>query len=150
MKLQGPIVARYLGYVPVFEAQKRTAAQREGLRYEAAVLRKLKLACPKMEASPWLHYKAPNKSGICQPDALLWLAPNLICIVEIKLSWRGPARLKLLNFYGPIVQAIYPHANICYMQVFKNTSLKSHKRKLTIYSLDKHKPGVYRECHLLS
>lgn len=150
MKLQGPIVARYLDYVPVFEEQKRTAAQREGLRYEAAVLRKLKLACPKMEASPWLHYKASNKSGICQPDALLWLGPDLICIVEIKLSWRAQARSKLLDFYGPVVQAIYPAANICYWQIYKNASTKSHKRKLTIYALDKHKSGVYRECHHLS
>jgi len=148
--LKPPLRAQYASYAPTFVEQQRTAAQKEGLRYEAAVLRKLKLACPKMKPGPWLYYRAANKSGVCQPDALLWLGPNLLCIVEVKLTHKYQAREKLLHFYGPVVQAIHPDVQICYMQIYKRASNRSHKRTLSIYDLDKHKAGVYRECQLLS
>jgi len=147
----GPLlVAKYADYAPYFPEQKRTAAQLSGLRYEAKVLKQLATLYPKMEASPWLYYKTAKTSGVCQPDALLWLTPKLLCLVEIKLSRQAPVRSKLLDFYGPIVQAIHPSASVCYLQIYKYSKKAAHKRKLSFYKLDEIKQGTYRECqHLL-
>lgn len=148
----GPLlVAKYADYAPAFPEQERTRAQLAGLRYEAKILDLLETLYPKLEKSPWLYYRTAKTSGVCQPDGLLWITPSLLCVVEIKLTWQPAVRSKLLTFYGTIMQAIYPSASLCYLQVFKNTKPKAHKRKLSIYKLDELKPGKYSECqHLVS
>jgi len=146
MKLGSPVVARYADYVPQFPKQKRTKAQQAGISFERAVQKRLTFLYPKVESSPWLHFKTPRRSGVCQPDALIWLSDNHICIVEVKLSWMRPARKKLLEFYGPIVQAIYPDATLSYLQVYKNAKSSSHKKPLSIYKLEEIPPTKYKEC----
>lgn len=149
MKLRPPIAARLADYAPVFPPQVRTAAQRAGISFEKAVQKRLQLLYKKVDVAPWLYYKAANKSGVCQPDALLWLTPQHCCIVEIKLSWMRPARKKLLDFYGPIVQAIYPKAELSYLQIYKSAKPDAHKKSLSIYTLDQIPVGKYKECQWL-
>lgn len=142
--------ARYADYAPVFPEQPRTAAQRSGLRYEAAVIKRLQSLHTRVEDHPWLYYKATGKSGICQPDAFVWLSSHHLLIVEVKLTWVRNARAKLLDFYGPIVQKVHPTSELSYLQVYKNTKNGAHKRTLTLYELETIQPGAYRECHHLT
>ena len=148
-RLGSPVIGRYADYVPDFERGRRTAAQQSGISFEKAAIKKLTSIYGKVEASPWLYYKAPKRSGICQPDALLWLADDHLCIVEIKLSWMRPVRQKLMTFYGPVVQAIHPQAQLSYLQVYKNAKTDAHKKSLSIYKLDEIPIGKYKECQWL-
>ncbi len=148
-RLGAPVVARYADYAPEFAEQKRTAAQQAGISFEKVVQKKLAALHGKVEPAPWLYYKTPKRSGVCQPDALLWLADDHICIVEIKLSWMRPARQKLVAFYGPVVGAIYKEARLSFLQIYKNAKPASHKRALSIYKLDEVPPGKYKECQWL-
>lgn len=147
--LARPLSARYADYVPVFPERQHTSAQRAGLKFEKDVIRRLQLLHTRVVPGPWLYYKAGRSSGVCQPDALVWLDEKLLCVVECKLSWVRGARLKLLTFYGPILQAIHPDVELCYLQVYKNARKGCHKRKLTLYELDKLKKGQYKECQAL-
>lgn len=149
IRLGSPIVARYADYVPEFQKTKRTSAQQAGISFEKSVIKKLTAIYGKVEASPWLYYKTPRRSGICQPDALLWLADDHICIVEIKLSWMRPVRQKLMQFYGPVVSAIHKDVKLSYLQVYKNAKPASHKKALSIYKLDELPVGKYKECQWL-
>ena len=149
IRLGLPIAARYADYVPDFKKTKRTSAQQAGISFEKAVLKKLTAIYGRVEASPWLYYKTPKCSGICQPDALLWLADDHICIVEIKLSWMRPVRQKLMQFYGPVVSAIHKDVKFSYLQIYKNAKPSSHKKALSIYSLDTMPIDKYKECQWL-
>jgi hypothetical protein len=149
LRLGSPVVGRYADFVPEFEQTKRSTAQQAGISFEKAVLKKLTSIYGKVESSPWLHYKTPKRSGICQPDALLWLADDHICVVEIKLSWMRPVRQKLMQFYGPIVASIHKDAKLSYLQIYKNAKTSSHKKALSIYSLDEMPLGKYKECQWL-
>lgn len=145
----GRLIAKYADYVPQFEKRKRTSAQQAGLNFERAVVNRLQSLYTKVEHGPWLYYNAGRgASGICQPDALVWLPDNRLCIVECKLTWVRGAREKLLKFYGPIVQAIHRDAELCYLQAYRNPKKGCHKRTVSLYTLeDELKPGVYKECH---
>lgn len=147
--MRGPVTARYATYAPQFPEQRRTAAQLAGLRFEAQVLDKLAEYCEKVERGPWLLYKADRCQGLCQPDALAWLAPKHLCIVECKLSWMRPARAKLIDFYGPVVQAIYPDVQLSYLQVYKNYKNGCHKKPLSLRDINLIEPWKYRECQFL-
>lgn len=142
--------ARYATYAPDFPEQVRTHAQKSGIAYEAAVIKRLRMLHPTMTAHPWLYYKIVGKSGICQPDALVWLDQNHLLIVEVKLSWVRGVRSKLLDFYGPIVQHIHPNVDLSYLQVYKNTKPGAHKRRLSLYELDTITKGAYKECQHLT
>lgn len=151
MKDFRPTSAAFATYAPVFPKQHRTAAMRAGLQYERRVLRKLKLMFPGAKLSPWITYKAPPHSGtICQPDALVPLPDGRLIIVEIKLSRMAPVRQKLMQFYGPIVQLLYPKHKLCYLQIYKNVRPGAHKRPVNFFDLETLKPGVYKECQLLA
>lgn len=141
------LTAKYADYAPTFPEQKRTTAQQAGLNYEAAVLRRLKSLHTRVEDHPWLYYKSPRASGVCQPDALVWLDEKHLLVVEVKLTWVRGARDKLLKFYGPILSVIYPDVEISYLQVYKNAKRGCHKRTVSLYELETIKPGAYKECH---
>ncbi len=149
MRLAGNILARYADYVPEFPERSQTSAQKSGLAFERNVIKRLQSLHEKVEPGPWLYYKAGRLSGICQPDALVWLSENLLCVVECKLSWVRGARDKLLRFYGPIVSAIHKDVDLCYLQVYKNARRGCHKRSVSLYELENLKPGVYKECQVL-
>jgi hypothetical protein len=150
MKEFRPTSATFATWAPVFPAQVRTAAMRAGLRYERAILRKLQLLYPGTKPSPWIVYKSPGKSGVCQPDALVLLPDGRLILVEIKLSRMAPVRQKLMKFYGPLVQLLYPKASLCYLQIYKNARRNAHKRPVSFFDLETLKPGVYRECQFLA
>lgn len=143
------MIARHADYVPQFEKSRRTAAQQAGISFEKAVTKKLTDIYGRVEPAPWLYYKTPKRSGICQPDVLLWLADDHLCIVEIKLSWMRPVRQKLMTFYGPVVGAIYPQPTLSYLQIYKNAKPGAHKKALSIYALDAMPVGKYKECQWL-
>ncbi len=146
--MRGLVVARY-ATAPNFLERPKTAAQRAGLRYEAQVIAKATEYVEKLEPGPWLYYKADRCSGICQPDALAWLTPSHICIIEVKLTWQRPARAKLREFYGPVVQAIYPDVQLSYLQVYKNWKSGCHKTAIRLDELTSIKEGSYKECQYL-
>ena len=149
MRLGPQLTAKYATYIPDFPKVERTAAQLRGLAFEAAVKKRLKILHRKTEPGPWLYYSAPSKSGVCQPDVLVWLSDDHILIVEAKLSWRRTARKKLMEFYLPIVQVLYPKASLSCLQIYKNGHKSAHKKPISIYDLATIKPGKYRECHWL-
>lgn len=149
MQLACPITAKYATYIPEFPAQERTAAQRAGISFERAVVRRLKALHNKVEPGPWLYYQAGKQSGICQPDALVWLSDDHLLVVEAKLSWVRSARKKLMEFYRPIVAAIYPKATLSCLQIYKNTNKAAHKKPVSIYELGKIPANKYRECQWL-
>lgn len=143
------LVAQYADRIPEFEKRERTSAQQAGLNFEKAVVTRLTSLYEKVEAGPWLYYNAGRgASGICQPDALVWLPDNRLCIVECKLTWVRAAREKLLKFYGPVVQAIHKDAQLSYLQVYKNPKRGCHKKTVSLYELETElKIGAYKECH---
>lgn len=157
-KLTGPIRASLCQTPPTFAPEKRTSAQLAGLRYEARVLSTVSKLYTKdgtkVVEKPWVVYRTAGRSGLCQPDFLIETTdgctgrPHVI-VVEVKLSWIASARSKLVNFYGPIVQALYPDATLSYVQIYRNERGRVHKRKLQIYDLLTIKAGKYRECQHL-
>ena len=137
--------ARFADFAPEFGVQKLSAAQAAGLRYQAKVVGRLQELYPTVRPGPWLLYKFERKSGICQPDALVWTADRRICVVEIKLSWHKTARPKLLDLYGPIAQLLYPGCEVSHVQVYKNWRRGAHKRTLPLTELKELKPQTYKE-----
>ena len=120
-----------------------------GIRYEKAVLARLKGLHERTTDHPWIVYKAAGGSGICQPDGLVWLTNNHLLVVEVKLSWVRAAREKLIHFYGPLVQLIHPEVTLSYLQIYKNGKRGSHKKPVSIFALDTIQKGKYKECQTL-
>lgn len=60
-----------------------------------------------------------------------------------------PVRQKLMQFYGPVVGAIYKDVKLSYLQIYKNAKPASHKKALSIYKLDELVAGKYKECQWL-
>ncbi len=112
-------------------------------------MKRLKLLGHEVKPGPWLVYKFAKKSGICQPDGLLWLSPTHCCILECKLTWKSTVRRKAVELYGPIVQALHPEAQISYLQVYKNSRKSAQKKPVSIYNLASLVPGKYKECQWL-
>ena len=149
-KLRGLTFVKYAETEPFFPDQKRTAAQKAGLRYEASVVKRLKALYKDVRAGPWILYKAANMSGICQPDALVWINSKLLVVVEVKLSRQQTARDKLLHFYGPLVERLHPNVDLAYLQIYKNVRKGAHKRTVPFYGLDETlRAGRYKECQIL-
>lgn len=144
------LTAKYADYDPEFPPQEMNSAQKAGIKFEKAVARRLSILHENVKVGPWLVYNGRLKKGICQPDILVWLNKNLLCVVECKLSWKRAARGKLVNFYGPILQAIHPDVKLCYLQVYKNSRRGCHKRTLLLSELETLKPGQYKECQHLT
>lgn len=147
--LTEPFTVEYMLEEPRFPDQRRTTAQQAGINYEHKVGTKLKALYKKTINGPWLQYKCPSKSSICQPDILIWLTPTHLLIVEVKLSWMPQVRQKLKTFYGPLLQKLHPTITISYLQLYKNWRARAHKKPLSIYALDDIKPGAYKECQFL-
>lgn len=150
-KLQLPVKAAFAAQAPEFpDALPPTRAQQAGLNYEKAVIKKLLKLFGKVQVHPWIVYSAANCRGICQPDALVLLSDNHIVIVEIKLSHVRNARNKLLHFYKPLIEYLYPTKTVTCLQIYKNTRKYAHKKPLNIYSLETTlKKGKYNECQFV-
>lgn len=149
MKLGPLLSATYADKAPEFPEQKRSAAQLAGLAFERAVMRRLKALHPKLIPGPWILYKFAKKSGICQPDALLWLSDTHCCIIECKLTWKSTARRKMTELYGELVKKLHPEATVSYLQIYKNSRKSAQKKPISIYNLDSLPAGKYKECQWL-
>jgi len=150
-KLGLPLKAAFAPQPPEFpDAPPPTHAQQAGLNYERAVIKKLTKLFDKVQPHPWIVYSASNCRGICQPDALVLLPDDHLLIVEIKLSHVREARNKLVHFYKPLVEYLYPTKTVTCLQIYKNSRRYAHKHPLNIYSLeDTLKKGRYHECHFV-
>ena len=120
-----------------------------GIRYEQNVLKQLEGLHEKVIKQPWILYRAPQKSGVCQPDGLVWLAPDHCLVVEIKLSWVRGAREKLIHFYGPLVALLHPGVSLSYLQIYKNLRRGAHKKPVSLFNLETIPKGKYKECQTL-
>lgn len=70
--------------------------------------------------SPWYQYQEASESRVryCQPDGLLFNARlGRIVIVEVKLRHTDKAWWQLRHKYGPIVQSVFPWAEIAFCEV---------------------------------
>jgi hypothetical protein len=141
--------ACYALRAPTFEPQNRTAAQEAGIRYERAIIKRLKSLHERVDAGPWLYYRTATISNVCQPDALIWLTPSHCLIVEVKLTWKPNARLKLQQFYGPILRHIHPGATFSFLQIYKNGHKRAHKKPISLYDLESFPKTKYKEAHVL-
>jgi hypothetical protein len=149
MRLMLPVKAEWAKHAPEFpNALPPTPAMQAGINYEKAVIKKLQKIYPKVEAHPWIVYKSVTRNGICQPDALIHVGPDHVVLAEIKLSHVRAARAKLMKFYLPLVEYLYPNKTITCLQIYKNIRKGCHKRPHSLYALDVSlKKGKYNECH---
>jgi hypothetical protein len=147
-KLMLPVKAEWAKEPPEFpNALPPTAAMQAGINYEKAVLKKLEKIYRNVKASPWILYKSITRNGICQPDGLIFLAADHVVLVEIKLSHVRAAREKLMHFYRPLIEYLYPGTTVTCLQIYKNSRRGAHKKPHSIYSLDASlKKGTYNEC----
>lgn len=117
-----------------------------GLRYERRVCDALSSRYPNVLRSPWIKYRNGTKYfNFCQPDAIIFHEDRVI-IIEIKLTHTRSARQKLISFYGPILQHIYPDHTQSYVQIYRNWRPRAHKEPYDINDLLKVPKGLYREC----
>lgn len=129
---------------PLTEGEKRR--YESGLRYERRVCDALSSRYPNTLRGPWIKYRNGTQYfNFCQPDAIIFHEGRLI-LVEIKLTHTRSARQKLICFYGPIVQHIYPDYTQSYVQIYKNWRPRAHKEPFDINDLLKVPEGLYREC----
>jgi hypothetical protein len=92
-----------------FLPKASSAAAKLGVRYENRIARQLTRfvtegKCLNVEHGPWFDFSDKFGYSTCSPDFILWLSPELVTIVEIKLSWVPIAKLKLDELYLPVVE----------------------------------------------
>jgi hypothetical protein len=76
-----------------------------GLRYERLVGRALG-AWPGLRLGPWFEFCDANGRGYCQADALI-IQPDLVVVLECKLTDVPQADLQLEGLYKPVLEHIY-------------------------------------------
>lgn len=96
-----------------------TAAQKAGKRFERKLLKRISELDVRTSISPWIQYQNGNLR-FCQPDALLWLTPQDIVIVEAKLTHTADAYWQLRLLYEPVLRAIEPAARIHLLEITRS------------------------------
>lgn len=76
----------------------RSAVQRQGLRYQHAVVKALGGTSP----GQWFQFRDANGPGHCQPD-LLTYHRGVIWVIEVKLTYTPEADTQLAQLYLPVV-----------------------------------------------
>ena len=92
------------------KAKPRSLAAKQGLRYEARVDKELRYHADrgnfvKVEHNPWFNFHDVFGTSNCCPDFLIWAGDNRVIIVEVKLTWVEVAAHKLIDLYGPVINA---------------------------------------------
>lgn len=80
-----------------------TESQRLGLKYEMRIHRGLRGLFPFYVANPYIHFLDDSVSRTCQPDAVLFLDPDIF-IFEIKYQHCPEAWWQLERLYKPLIQ----------------------------------------------
>ena len=90
---------------------KCTRAQREGIRFEARLMKALrKLPFDEFYVGPWYTFEDANGVGFCQPDAVAITADGRPLVIEVKLTQTQRAVREIETLYAPLVEAIYGEA----------------------------------------
>ena len=106
---------------PSFISLKRkpfTAAQKRGLSYERKVHTFLAQQYSNYQASPWLQYVDRHQEHFAQPDGFLFLSPNKLLIIEIKLRHTKQA-LEQLYRYRRLARELYPQKTLGIVEITK-------------------------------
>jgi hypothetical protein len=86
------------------ESRGRTAAQKEGRRFEKKVLEKLKELLPgaKIEYHQWIEYADENGVGYCEPEAFVEFEHKVL-LVECKRTGIEGGKLQMVQLYAPLL-----------------------------------------------
>lgn len=99
----------------------RNAARNLGCKFEARVLKSLKLEYPTLETQPHFRFELSGKSPeSCFPDALLRLGPAHLLLVEVKLRHTYDGYAQLTRLYLPVVQHAYPRTKVSRLEICKS------------------------------
>lgn len=125
--------------------------QAAGVRYENKVHRALaalgKSLPASVERNPWFKFFDENGPGCCSPDAILWLDPALVLVIEVKTTWVPTASAKLRTLYIPVVNAALKPAILRSLIICKNLTPDSPKPIENICEgtqLSIHNPPTYQ------
>ncbi len=98
----------------------KTAAQKQGKRYEAKILKKTDLFTSVTSLkSPWLQYIDAQGLRFCQPDLLLFYK-DIIVLCEIKLSHTANAYFQLEGLYRPVVERLFPGYTVLSLEITRS------------------------------
>lgn len=92
----------------------RTASQRKGLRYEKSVYEDLVELYPDADIrhGQWIRFKDRRGTGHAQPDVVA-LFPDRIVLVEVKFTYRPPAKDKLRRVYWRLLRTLDHRPILC-------------------------------------
>lgn len=109
--------------------QPRKASVKRGLAYEKKVGRSIKRRNGELGGDlyigQWLLFKDKNGHGKAQPDIYI-VYPELIVIIECKLTQTDSVVPQLLQLYLPLIKKLYDRPAVC-LQVCKNLRYKPRK-----------------------
>lgn len=99
-----------------------TEARRAGIRYEKKVLKALgKEFGSRLTASPTIHFFDEGGMRRIIPDALLYLGPLDLAILEIKISHRSDTWFQANELYRPVVRLLTrPEVRLHVIEVCKS------------------------------
>jgi len=134
---EGPIISR---------KAPRKASVKRGRGYERKVARYLKREHDKfggeLFVGQWLLFKDHHGYGKAQPDAYI-LRPELVVLIECKLTQADDAVPQLLNLYLPLIRGLYSRPVVC-IQACHNLRYTPKKLiKDPIELIDSPRPGVW-------
>lgn len=91
--------------------------QRRGLLYEKKILKILKKEFKDdFIPSQWFKYSISDTTRYCQTDGIL-ISGGVCIIVEVKLTYREDAAIKLLEFYKRIVSEYFTNKEYRCVQI---------------------------------
>lgn len=85
---------------------RRSLAQKAGLRYEKKVHRHLQQLFPDFRPAQWLRYDVAGQVRWCQTDGLLVLN-DVAVIFEVKYTFTCDAWFQLRGLYQPVVKRAF-------------------------------------------
>lgn len=102
---------------------------KSGLAFEKKVARELVSRFKNVadvKHGAWIGYLAARRTASCaQPDVVVvpYDTSLPVLVIEVKLTFKKGALVKLHEIYGPLVQALFPLREIRLIQVCKNITL---------------------------
>jgi hypothetical protein len=104
-----------------------------GLAYERRVVSSLAEAGIRLLHNPGFEFEDDSGSNYCVPDIILPNYDNKLIIIEVKLTYKVEAILKLRNLYAPVVSLALSRPVVC-LVIAKNVTPNSPEPELTLES----------------
>lgn len=134
---EGPIISR---------KAPRKASVKRGRGYERKVARALKREKDKLGGElfigQWLLFKDRHGYGRAQPDVYI-LRPDLVVLIECKLTQTESVIPQLLNLYLPLIRGLYSRRVVCIQACHNLRYVPKKLIKDPIELIDKPRPGVW-------